>query len=47
LVLLALVLWMVRSFRPIDPWAAWLNIPYILWLVFALWLNLAFWWLNR
>ena len=47
LALLALVWWMYRQFKAIDPAAGWLIVPYLLWLLFALWLNLGIWWLNK
>ena len=46
LLLWALVLWMILTFRKIDPLAAWLQIPYLLWLTFAAYLNLGVWYLN-
>lgn len=42
-----LVFFMVRSFYKISKPAAYLNVPYILWLTFAGYLNLGIWWLNR
>ena len=47
LVLWGLILWMILSFRQVDPLAAWLQIPYFLWVTFAAYLNLAVWMLNR
>lgn len=47
LLLLGLVLWMTRTFRKTDPPSAKLQIPYLLWLLFAAYLNLGVWWLNR
>ena len=47
LLLLALVLAMTLTFRKTDPPAAKLQIPYLLWLVFAAYLNLGVWYLNR
>ena len=41
-----LVLAMILRFWRIDRRAALLNIPYILWLTFAGYLNLGVWWLN-
>ena len=41
LLLLGLVLWMTVTFWKVDPLAAKLQIPYILWLMFAAYLNLA------
>lgn len=42
-----LVLWMILTFRKVDPLAAWLQIPYLLWLTFAAYLNAGIWYLNR
>ncbi len=42
-----LVLIMILRFREIDKRAAWLNIPYLIWLTFAGYLNFAIWLLNR
>lgn len=42
-----LVFFMIRSFYKISKPAAYLNVPYILWLTFAGYLNLGIWWLNR
>ena len=41
-----LVLWMTLSFRKTSQPAAWLQIPYLLWLTFALYLNAGVWYLN-
>lgn len=41
-----LVLLMILSFWKIDKRAAIINLPYLLWLTFAAYLNLAVWWLN-
>ena len=41
-----LVLLMILRFRRADPTAAILQIPYLLWLTFALYLNLSVWRLN-
>lgn len=46
IVLLVLVVWMTLSFLQIDAIAGKLQIPYILWLCFALYLNVAVWILN-
>ena len=46
LILWGLVLWMIFAFRKVDPTAAKLQIPYILWLTFAAYLNLGVWFLN-
>lgn len=47
LLLWGLVLWMILTFRKVDPIAAWLQIPYLLWLTFAAYLNFGVWYLNR
>lgn len=41
-----LVLWMILTFRKVDPLAAWLQIPYLLWLTFAAYLNFGILYLN-
>lgn len=41
-----LVLWMILSFRKVDQTAARLQVPYLLWLTFAAYLNLGLWLLN-
>lgn len=45
-VLWVLILWMIKSFRKIDPLSAWLQIPYLLWVTFAAYLNFGVWRLN-
>lgn len=47
LLLLALVIATMIVFRPISTTAARLLIPYVLWLLFATYLNAAIWILNR
>lgn len=47
LLLWVLVLWMILTFRKVDPLAAWLQVPYLLWLTFAAYLNAGIWLLNR
>ena len=42
-----LILLMILSFRKVDKLAAWLQIPYLLWVTFAAYLNLGVWLLNR
>lgn len=42
-----LVFFMIRKFYDISKLAAYLNIPYILWLTFAGYLNLGIWLLNK
>ena len=46
LLLWILVLWMIFLFYRIDPLAAKLQIPYLLWLTFAVYLNFGVWYLN-
>lgn len=46
LVLWMLILWMIRSFHRLDRPAAWLQLPYLLWVAFAGYLNLGVWILN-
>lgn len=46
-VLWGLILWMILSFRRVDPLAAWLQVPYLLWVTFAAYLNVGVWVLNR
>lgn len=41
-----LVLVMILRFWRIDRRAAWINVPYLVWLTFAGYLNLGIWWLN-
>ena len=47
LLLWGLVLWMILTFRKTDSFAANLQIPYLIWLTFAAWLNYGVWQLNR
>lgn len=47
LLLWALVLWMILTWRKVDPLAAYLQIPYLIWLTFAAYLNAGVWYLNR
>ncbi|MBQ9167207.1 MAG: tryptophan-rich sensory protein [Oscillospiraceae bacterium] len=46
LLLWALVLWMIVTFSKVDRIAAWLQIPYLIWLTFAAYLNFGVWLLN-
>ena len=41
------IIYMIVSFKKIKPIAAYLQIPYLLWVSFASVLNGAMWWLNR
>lgn len=47
LLLWVLVLWMILVFYRTDPLAGLLQIPYLLWLTFAAYLNFGVWYLNR
>ncbi len=47
LLLIVLVVRMILQFRQISPLAAYLQIPYLLWLLFATYLNAGVWLLNR
>lgn len=47
LLLIALVVIMILRFDRVSTTAAWLQIPYLLWLTFAAYLNLTIWLLNR
>lgn len=46
ILLILLVLSMIREFYALSKPAAWLNLPYAAWLLFAGYLNFAVWWLN-
>ena len=46
LLLIFLVAAMIREFYKISKSAAYLNIPYLIWLLFAGYLNFTIWWLN-
>ena len=47
MVLGGLILWMIHGFGKVDPVAAWLQVPYFLWVTFAAYLNFDVWMLNR
>ena len=47
LLLWGLVLGMIVNFWKVDPLAAKLQIPYLIWLTFAAYLNFGVWWLNN
>ncbi len=42
-----MILAMIITFKRIRPWAGWLQVPYLLWVTFAGYLNLAVYLLNR
>ena len=46
LLLWVLVLWMILTFYKVDPLAAFLQVPYLIWLTFAAYLNIGVWLLN-
>ena len=46
-ILWALILWMALTFRKVDRTAALLQIPYLIWCLFALYLTAGVWILNR
>ena len=41
ILLIVLVMLMITAFKKISSTAAWLNVPYLLWLIFAAYLNIA------
>ena len=45
-VLWVLILWMTLLFRQVEPAGWWLQIPYLLWVAFAAYLNFGVWRLN-
>ena len=45
-VLWLMILWMIRSFGKVDSLAAKLQVPYLLWVMFAVYLNAGVWLLN-
>ncbi len=45
--LLVAVLLTIRRFVPLQPVAAALMVPYALWVGYAAYLNMGFWWLNH
>ena len=46
LLLWGLVLWMILTFWKVDPLATKLQLPYLLWLTFAAYMNAGVWYLN-
>ena len=47
LLLWVLVAWMIVTFYQVDRLAAWLQVPYLIWLTFAAYLSGAVWVINR
>ena len=45
-VLWLLIVWMIAEFAKVDKTAAWLQVPYLLWVSFAAYLNAGVWRLN-
>lgn len=45
--LIVLIVRMIRTFRMVDIRAAYLQVPYLVWCLFALYLNIGIWWLNK
>ena len=46
ILLWVLVAWMILTFMKIDRLAAWLQLPYLIWLTFAVYLTAGVWLLN-
>ena len=46
-ILWVLILLMILQWRKVDPLAAWLQVPYLLWVTFAGYLNLGVYLLNK
>lgn len=46
IILWVLILSMILTFRKVDKLAAWLQVPYLLWVSFAAYLNFGVWALN-
>lgn len=46
ILLWGMIVWMIIEFRKVTPFAAYLNVTYLLWVSFATVLNAAYWWLN-
>ncbi|MCJ7855475.1 tryptophan-rich sensory protein [Lachnospiraceae bacterium NSJ-143] len=47
LILIALIVLMVNKFYKVEPYAAYLQIPYLFWCIFAAYLNIGIYILNR
>ncbi|HOZ86170.1 MAG TPA: tryptophan-rich sensory protein [Bacteroidia bacterium] len=47
ILLWATIIYMLSCFKQVKPLAAWLNIPYLLWVSFASVLSAAIWYINR
>lgn len=47
IILWGLILLMIISFRKVDKLASWLQVPYLIWVTFAAYLNFGVWFLNQ
>ena len=47
LLVLGTLVWLILVIRPIIPWAAYANLPYLAWVSFATVLQLTITWLNK
>lgn len=47
LMMIAAIVLMIKAFSKVDPLAGRIQIPYLLWSLFAAYLNFAVWYLNR
>ena len=47
ILLWVLVFLMIRKFANINKFATYMNVPYLIWLTFAAYLNIGVWWLNQ
>lgn len=41
------IIWTITAYTKIDQFAAWFQLPYLVWCLFALYLNIGVWVLNR
>lgn len=44
--MIASIIMMINFYRKISPAAAWMQVPYLLWCIFALYLNIGVWRMN-
>ncbi len=47
IILLGIIVAMIMAFKKVNTIAAWLQVPYLIWVCFATVLNATIWWLNR